>query len=292
MATSTFRQAPTHGAGDQVEVQLTQAADIGDTLVALHGTDFYQSSDVGAPTGGHTWTQQAVDTNGADLPHLKVFTAPVDNSGDQVVSFPTVVDTIHYGWLGVLINVDSIDVVAGGGSGSATDSHATPSISPVSNDALLLCGWIGGGDIDDNTAVSYIAIPVSMTDRGHQQGASGPFHSALQAASEALLASGATGTRTATFSRSAVYASIAIALAGTSNGGSGVFEPILMGTGSIVDQIMAGLESQGFTEGSLVDREYARLLAKLTLTAPVALSIQDLYNLAGEENRITGLVTV
>lgn len=215
MPTPTFRQAPTHNAADQAQFQLTQAADVGDWLVAIHGADFYTAADVGAPTGGHTWTQQAVDTNGSDLPHLKVFTAQVTSGGDQAVTFPTVVDTVHYGWLGVLVGVDSVDGAAGGGSASATSSHVAPSVIPTGDNSLLLCSWIGGGDVDDATAVSYTAIPGAMTDQGHQQGSSGPFHSALQAASEALASSGATGTRTATFSRAAVYASVSVAFAGT-----------------------------------------------------------------------------
>lgn len=70
--------------------------------------------------------------------------------------------------------------------------------------------------------------------------------------------------------------------------GSQVFEPILLGSGSLADQMMAGLISQGFTSGSLADRERARLLAKLVLVEPQNLSIQDLYRLANEPNRIAG----
>ena len=67
-----------------------------------------------------------------------------------------------------------------------------------------------------------------------------------------------------------------------------MFEPIFVGEGSFADQMMAGLISQGFTDGSLADRERARLLSKLTLTEPQLLSIQDLYFQAGEVNRLAG----
>lgn len=69
-----------------------------------------------------------------------------------------------------------------------------------------------------------------------------------------------------------------------------VFEPTLAGSGSLADQILQGLINQGFTTGSLADRERARLLAKLTLSEPQALTIQDLYDLADEPNRLAGLV--
>lgn len=69
----------------------------------------------------------------------------------------------------------------------------------------------------------------------------------------------------------------------------GFFDPILVGDGSLADQIMAGLISQGFVFGSLVDREYARLLAKLGLAYTGAYTILDLYDLANEPVRIEGL---
>lgn len=68
-----------------------------------------------------------------------------------------------------------------------------------------------------------------------------------------------------------------------------LFEPILAGNGTLADQIMNGLISQGFLMGSLADRERARLLAKLVLTEPQKLTIDDLYELASEDNRIAGL---
>lgn len=66
-------------------------------------------------------------------------------------------------------------------------------------------------------------------------------------------------------------------------------EPILSGEGSLADQILAGLSSQGFNTGTLADREYERLLAKLTLTERDN-SLQDLYSLANEPHRLSGLV--
>lgn len=73
------------------------------------------------------------------------------------------------------------------------------------------------------------------------------------------------------------------------NEGEDVFEPILAGNGTLADRIFEGLISQGFLTGTIVDREYARLLAKLALTAPQPLSLDDLYSRAGEDNRILGI---
>lgn len=76
------------------------------------------------------------------------------------------------------------------------------------------------------------------------------------------------------------------------NEGDELFEPLLLGNGSLADQMMAGLIDQGFLSGSLVDREYMRLLNKLGLSYTGAQTIQDLYNLANEDSRVAGLVTV
>lgn len=73
------------------------------------------------------------------------------------------------------------------------------------------------------------------------------------------------------------------------NEGEELFEPTLVGNGTLADRIMAGLIDQGFLTGTIVDREYARLLSKLSLTAPQPKSLDDLYSMAGEDNRILGI---
>jgi hypothetical protein len=73
------------------------------------------------------------------------------------------------------------------------------------------------------------------------------------------------------------------------NEGEELFEPTLVGNGTLADRIFAGLIDQGFLTGSIVDREYARLLAKLALIAPQSYSLEDLYSRAGEKNRIKGI---
>jgi len=73
------------------------------------------------------------------------------------------------------------------------------------------------------------------------------------------------------------------------NEGDELFEPILLGNGSLADRILAGLIDQGFLSGSLADREYLRLLNKLGLAYTGAQTLADLYELAAEDNRIAGL---
>jgi hypothetical protein len=65
-------------------------------------------------------------------------------------------------------------------------------------------------------------------------------------------------------------------------------EPVLSGTGSLHDRIIAGLESQGFIVGTITDREIDRLEAKTLVLITDGFSIADLYRIAGEPMRIVG----
>lgn len=66
-------------------------------------------------------------------------------------------------------------------------------------------------------------------------------------------------------------------------------DPVLSGDGSLSDQIIAGLDTQGFSEGTINDRERARLEAKLS-SSDSNKSISDLYEEASEDQRIAGEV--
>jgi hypothetical protein len=67
-------------------------------------------------------------------------------------------------------------------------------------------------------------------------------------------------------------------------------DPILGSGSTLTDKIMSGLVSQGFTTGTISDREYSRLKAKTGLS--VGYTIADLYDRAGEAGRIYGDKTV
>lgn len=66
----------------------------------------------------------------------------------------------------------------------------------------------------------------------------------------------------------------------------GTFVPVKGGT----DAIIAELAGLGFTTGTLLDRERARLLAQLTLTPQqgINLTLYDLYKMNGEHPRLVG----
>lgn len=64
------------------------------------------------------------------------------------------------------------------------------------------------------------------------------------------------------------------------NGGGSIVMP------SKADSIMNELVNAGYTTGTVLDRERARLLDTLELTAPQNLSLQDLYFLAEERPRL------
>ena len=111
---------------------------------------------------------------------------------------------------------------------------------------------------------------------------------------------GGVGTQIRTITDTSIVSGTRVGIAGSGNEGTlddwssidlggGGMDPILVGTGSLADRIMAGLISQGFTTGSISDRERARLLAKLVLPSTTQLSLHDLYKLASEPYRLLGI---
>lgn len=67
-------------------------------------------------------------------------------------------------------------------------------------------------------------------------------------------------------------------------------DPILGSGSTLIDKIMSGLISQGYTTGTISDREYSRLKAKTGLSK--GYTIADLYDRAGEAGRIYGDLTL
>lgn len=184
-----------------------------DLLVVFHFIDFYDAATMVAPTGTSTgtWTLQATGDAGVNDVHVKVWTKPA-NTGIQTIICNQVSDACNWNMTYVLRGqiASPIDGATGSQSASNSTSHVAPSISPASSDDLLLCGAIGGG------AGSYTA-PTGMTE---------DFDSACGSNSSASIAelilssSGATGTKTFTYTASVHNATASIAIAGSAAAGA------------------------------------------------------------------------
>jgi hypothetical protein len=185
----------------------------GDLLLIFHGNDFYGLANMPTPTvGGTTTGVTAVTTAdaGSNSAHVKAYTYQVSSSGDLTVS---VTETgsgdedkvlVVYVLSGANLD-DPVDDAAGAASASAQTSQPAPSVTPDSEDALLVVHNNSGGGA---STASYTppASPYTELYDGRAGGIS------YTGGVEQLSASGATGTRTITAATSVPWAAITVAI--------------------------------------------------------------------------------
>lgn len=205
----------------------TRQPQAGDVLLIIHGNDYYTLADMPTPTvGGSTSGVNAVSNGSADggsfFAHAKSYTYAVGSTGDLTVSVTEtgVGDEEKVLVVYVLSGADTstpVDVAAGGFDSTGSTSKVSPSVSPTSSDAYLVCHTNDG---NGSNSGSYTP-PSGMTEQydGSLAGSMGYSGATLQ-----LGASGATGTKTFAGSGSSSYGTLSIAVR-TAAGGSPALDP-------------------------------------------------------------------
>jgi hypothetical protein len=208
VATPTIREV-LHGAASAPITHTTGAGTaVDDVLVCFHGSDWYQATSMGAPTGtAGTWTQRG--GNNADLgtnnSHMKIWTRPVTVGGAQTVTCSQISDEDIWSTLYVLTGADTAspsDDAATFAQLSGSTSQTAPSVSPTSTDALLICCVLS-----EVFRVLTYTPPSGMTERSEDSNSS-----TMTTATVGLTASGATGTKTFTASSGFGWVSGSIAI--------------------------------------------------------------------------------
>lgn len=221
---ATYRTVATGtAASGNVSVTKPSGTVDGDLLLAVH----YQDPD-GAPASqtASGWTQVgSTQDNGNGSTKLwrkaasgegASYTFGGDGSASSVV---------------IVIRIDGhnagspIDVTGTFGTGSTSTSHVSPSVSPAGSDSLLVCGAYGL--VAGAQTVTYTA-PGSMTERADLQPPGTWIVGTL--ATEALAASGATGTRTFNSSASKPWNAFAVAIASAAGGTDATAQPAVLAT--------------------------------------------------------------
>ncbi|MFI6496890.1 hypothetical protein [Nonomuraea typhae] len=190
----------------------------GDTLVIFYASDFFSlatmpdvTSSAGTPTLEHT---TEVGTN---LGHIKAYTLAVTSSGSKTVTIPAHVDCDIFG---VVLRIPAaITVDDHQGQIDTTETltaHVAPSVTTLGADRLLAIAWLGT-NVNTGWSNPPYTAPGSMTERAQPH--SSPY-AALMVATQEISASGATGTRTATFFRAESYGAASLALAGPAGAAS------------------------------------------------------------------------
>lgn len=183
----------------------------GDLVVAIVNSNFYNLSNMGAPSGGpSTWTEvtSAQADGGVNQGHIRVYTGTLGSSGAFTVSstFTGSTDNEKALALFVLSGADTttpVDVAAGAADVSSTSNNA-PSVDPTTTDAFLICATTSGGGA---AAASYTP-PTGMTER-YDTGVGGI---SVCGATLQLPNGDATGIKTFTPSTSIPWAATSVAI--------------------------------------------------------------------------------
>ncbi|WP_030431957.1 phage distal tail protein [Allokutzneria albata] len=184
---------------------------VGDVLVAFVFADHDGTAEaITAPEG---WQQAGGDGFQGGAAFGKVFVRAVTSAEPSAHTFgvpPPSSCVAHVLCVSGADTTSPVDVIAWGGSSSASTSQVAPEISPARPETLLLCGWAGVAGASSYTPPGTM-IEVADTPT--------PYLFAA-VARQALVASGATGTRTATASSSTAYLSVSVSVspAGSSDG--------------------------------------------------------------------------
>ena len=217
--TATFGAAPTSG----------------NLLVACLFGYAEQLSHLAAPATGLTWTERDTESDAGSTRFGKVWTATADGALSSFVFRNT---NGAYDYLGlVIIEVSGhdtstpIDAIASGKSASSDTTADCPSISPTGSDSLL----IGFACHNGFTAAARTCSWSAGTERADFQRAD--QYDNYTAMTQALAASGATGTRTSTVSGGGEggWLTFSVAVKSAAGGGSGAtVTPAAIATSSAV----------------------------------------------------------
>lgn len=216
---------PNDGSSQTVTAVTPSEGDVaqaGDTLLIIHCNDFYPFANMGTPTVTPTTSLVPVPDGAADAgdtgAHIRSYTAEVAESGPQTVSVTEAApgDEEKALVVYVLAGADAVNPIddAAATFGSSSEPQPAPEVSPETADALLICHANSGGGA---STASYTS-PASMVEQYeiHVGGLSGV------GATEQLVASGSTGTRTFTAASSVAWAAVSIAIRSAASGGGDV----------------------------------------------------------------------
>jgi hypothetical protein len=192
--------------GASATVTTGSGTTVNDLLVTFYGGDYYLLSQMGNPSGtAGTWTLRTTGDAGTDQPHIKVYTRPVTVGGAQTVTVPALLDAEVYVACYVVQGTGvAFDDAVGSGTATASASVVAPGVTATGTDDLLLSAWqlAGTGQAD------FSGTPSGMTNMTEVEN----VFATMGTARQLLVASGATGTRTATISGARSYAAASIAL--------------------------------------------------------------------------------
>lgn len=200
----------------------TPAASVGDLLVIILGNDWYTQAGLSLQSITPTATATEItsfDADGGSLkPHMKAWWAPVTTAGAVTVVGDTANKDEEKALVVYVISgadtTTPIDVSTAISTVTTSTTPAAPSVSPTGATDLLICHF----QSDGTTGGASGTAPGSMSNAYSQS--EGGLATAF-GASQILSASGATGTRTWTFTGNVPYVCASMAIKAAAGGGGG-----------------------------------------------------------------------
>lgn len=224
---SWFKNLDNQLGSENTTATLTGVA-VGTRVLCAVSLDYYTAGSIGTPTGTAvtTWTLLNTGDAGSNNPHVKVWSGVVTTAGGTVIGsgtgqFANGAVNVHVAacsGVDTTTSTSFVDVSANAANGTNTTAHTATGVTTTAADDMLVVFTVGAdSDGGVTTASSYGTPNAGMTRQaeGFYDSAGTRFadHAAY---TEQLSASGATGTRSLTYPVNAGYASITVALKGTS----------------------------------------------------------------------------
>lgn len=185
---------------------LLAGANIGDTVIVVHGNNFYTAANLNSPTGtavGGGWTLKNTLDGGTNDGHIKVWKGTITNASGTIVEGTGFADEERYFSYWVFPGYCDVDDFAGTDSDTSSASHVAPSVTPDAGSYdFLICVT---GNISANR--NYTGTPTGMTAAGTEVDTG---FGTWQSWYETLNSDSATGTRTATSSGSDAWLAVSI----------------------------------------------------------------------------------
>jgi len=231
------------GAATNNSVTLTLGTNTsaGDLLLIFNHNDWYNAASIPNPTSSQTLsnlTLQATADSGTNSPHIKFWTAFTTVNGVQTVTGAPVSDeeiTFHV----IVIDgktVNSFDFLDGStatNSGTSSILHVAPSVSSTTINSLLVSAV---GSASTAGAAANYTSPAGMIEQTDVREPS--FQALGSIASEQLVTSGATGTKTFTLNGTAqAFAAISVAIKWVGDVNSGTVTQAITANAEVIGSV-------------------------------------------------------
>ena len=245
------------GSGANVSVTTGAGTLSGDTILVWHANDFNTAANLTGPTSG-SWTLVGTgdsgNTGATAGSHVKAWSGTATAGAQTITVAPSVSGEEHGLVVAVMQGAVTVDgTAAGNGSQTTVTSLTANAVTPTGNADLFFTAASTDGN---GSVVTAVDSPPTQTRQAFVRDTT--FGFGLGVASEALTASGSTGTRTWTGAPAGRWSTLSFTVKAAAGGGGGstnanAESPTATGAASDVSVTVTVAAEQPQTTGSAGD---------------------------------------